>query len=247
MGCGRQARVAEKPVYRGLCSHGSVTQIAGSQRRVEALDKANHSESDTMILQCKETLENYSFVQVPLQFVEGEQTNTFANKNNKTLRQTLEHVRYIKLETEAQNRFSSEMDLPLGVFLLALKTKNDQFYKRFLNAYGDSRYSSFRVTDRSTLNLKGVYAYTFEDKIVYIGRCRDTMGSRINQGYGKIHPKNCYIDGQATNCHLNALITSRRSSIQLWLCAMELDERIIDSELRLIRSYVPTWNLNQVR
>jgi hypothetical protein len=45
------------------------------------------------------------------------------------------------------------------------------------------------------------------------------MKKRISQGYGKISPKNCYLDGLATNCHLNALITETiksKKEILLW-------------------------------
>ncbi|MFK4618979.1 hypothetical protein ABIF50_002256 [Bradyrhizobium diazoefficiens] len=67
----------------------------------------------------------------------------------------------------------------------------------------------------------GVYAYFVGDDLKYIGRCKDSMKKRINHGYGKVHPKNCYLDGQSTNCHLNALIAPLRESVSLWLLRPE--------------------------
>lgn len=60
------------------------------------------------------------------------------------------------------------------------------------------------------------------------------MKKRINQGYGKIHPKNCYLDGQATNCHLNSRVTSSEGKISLWLCKMDDADEIVAKESRLI-------------
>jgi len=198
-----------------------------------------------MHLQCKQSGEKFDFSEVALKFTEGTQTNIFSQKNNKTLKQTIEHRRYFKLRNETENRFGAEMGKPLGKFLLDLKIQGDPFYKRFLNSYGDSTYSVFSIADASALNLKGIYAYTSQDDLVYVGRCRDAIGKRINQGYGKIHPKNCYIDGQATNCHLNSLITSKYHLIRFWLHPMESNDQIIEVERRLIKNYSPSWNLHR--
>lgn len=70
------------------------------------------------------------------------------------------------------------------------------------------------------------------------------MKKRINQGYGKIHPKNCYLDGQSTNCHLNALVARNLDSIELWFC--ELTPAEIDiAEKELIHAYKPAWNIRR--
>ena len=69
------------------------------------------------------------------------------------------------------------------------------------------------------------------------------MKKRINQGYGKIHPKNCYLDGQATNCHLNTLIARADEEVKLWLCEMESIQEIELVEKKLIRKHQPEWNI----
>lgn len=71
------------------------------------------------------------------------------------------------------------------------------------------------------------------------------MKKRVNNGHGKIHPKNCYIDGQATNCHLNALIAQSREELSLWLCPIGSDEKIKMTEVLLLRRYYPSWNIQQ--
>ena len=68
------------------------------------------------------------------------------------------------------------------------------------------------------------------------------MKKRVNNGYGKIHPKNCYLDGQSTNCHLNALIASSRDRVSLWFCPLDLN-KIDFTELQLIRAHQPIWNV----
>jgi hypothetical protein len=81
-----------------------------------------------------------------------------------------------------------------------------------------------------------VYAYYIGGELKYIGRCRDSMNKWVNHGYGRIHPKNCYLDGQATNCLLNALITEVRDEV-------ESNDRIDLLEVSLLQSYRPPWNM----
>lgn len=80
-------------------------------------------------------------------------------------------------------------------FLTILKQNDDDFYMKFLNQYGDLIYSRFTINDEYFSGEKGLYLYTVDDEIKYIGRCLDTFKTRVNRGYGKIVPKNCYLDG----------------------------------------------------
>jgi len=197
-----------------------------------------------MKLKCQATGKEYTFISVPLAFEEGLHTEVFGNKNNKSLLETLEHHRYAKFRQSVEESYPGNLNQPLGEFLLSLKQSNDLFYRKFLNKYGDDIYSIFKIDYDDVLNKRGIYAYCADGALQYIGRCRDTMRNRVNQGYGKIHPKNCYIDGQATNCHLNALITKEKSQVQLWFCELELSD-IETTELALIREYQPEWNIQR--
>lgn len=187
----------------------------------------------------------FDFLLVPIRFEPRRYINVFAEKNNKTLAQTLEHRRYANLRTAALEKYSEYMDKPLGKALFELKQAEDQFYLQFLNRYGDSEYSKFFISGDELLLQRGIYAYLADGDLMYIGRCRDQMKKRINQGYGKIHPKNCYIDGQATNCHLNSRITAHKGHISLWLCKMDDEDEIVDAERTIIRETQPSWNIRR--
>jgi hypothetical protein len=183
------------------------------------------------------------FQPVALRFGNGEFRAVFAAKNNKSVSETLGHRRYANLNEEITRQYSSFLDWPLGEFVRHLKESDDSFYRRFLNKYGDSTFCRFAITDDRYLSKKGLYVYTVERELRYIGRCKDTFKKRINYGYGQIHPKNCFLDGQATNCHLNALIAQCTETIALWIHPMTNDEEIEHTEIRLINLYNPAWNI----
>ncbi len=185
------------------------------------------------------------FTPVALEFTGGPCGDVFAQKNNKTVAQTLDHYRYSGLRSETTRRYSKYLKTPLGTFLMGLKTRGDSFYTRFLNRYGDLKYCEFRVIDSSCLEIMGIYAYFVREDLKYLGRCRDSMKKRVNQGYGKIHPKNCYLDGQATNCRLNAKIEQAKRDVTLWLCPMESMSEIESEERNLIRTFDPPWNVQR--
>ena len=188
---------------------------------------------------------SYEFVHVALDFANDQREDVFAQKNNKTLRETLGHPRYSGLAKVCHAGYSQHLDSPLGQMLRQLKASGDPFYRRFLNAYGDQVYSTFAIADSAALAARGVYTYFSGADLMYIGRCKDAMKKRINQGYGKIHPKNCFRDGQATNCHLNALITAATTAVTLWLHIMDNAEEIETLEANLIAHYAPPWNIQR--
>jgi hypothetical protein len=82
-----------------------------------------------------------------------------------------------------------------------------------------------------------------DEKLVYLGRCRDNYDKRINRDYGKIYPKNCFLDGQATNSHLNFLINRYRNEVEFYVYPMNDDTQIKELEKQLILRFQPTWNI----
>jgi hypothetical protein len=190
--------------------------------------------------------EQYQFSRIPLHFAEGTFTDVFALKSNTTLAETVAHKRYLSLEHESRQNYPNELNTPIGIFLSRLKSSGDIFYKRFLNRYGDLTYSRFWLEDKTTLEVRGVYLYADNDRLLYIGRCKDSFSKRINQGYGRISPKNCFIDGQATNCHINSLITGMGGTIQFKACPMPDIPTIVTVEAGLIQQYRPEWNIKGV-
>ena len=183
-----------------------------------------------------------NLLEISLDFENEIYVDVFQKKNNKSLQETLQSSRYKKFEAYAQENYSSSLSMMLGDFLYELKLDNDMFYKEFLNKYGDLEYSRFMLSDSSQYNLKGVYFYYVNDELKYIGRCRDSMQKRVNSGYGNISPKNCYIDGQSTNCKVNALVTQNRGSVKLKIYPMDDIKEIEELESRLIDELMPEWN-----
>ncbi len=181
------------------------------------------------------------FLPVKLQFHAFGIVDLFGQKNDKTVEQTLASRKYSCLSPEVQRRYGNSLFQPLGKFLLQLKTGGDVFYLRFLNKYGDMSYCDFAISEH--LKSKGLYCFTVGDKLKYVGRSHDPFERRINQGYGHLSPKNCYRDGQATNCHLNSLIASEHSAVSLHVCVLESDALIDSLEKALIRQEHPDWNI----
>ncbi len=170
-------------------------------------------------------------------------SDMFTKKNNKSLEETVSHKKYEHLALIVRDCYPEALEQPLGSFLGSLKLKEDMFYKRFLNPYGDQTFCGFKLTVSEYSKKKGLYVFAVRDKIHYIGRCRDRFQKRITTGYGVIHPKNCYLDGQATNCHLNALIALVQTEVNFYVLPLEYDSEIIQLERELIQLYAPAWNI----
>lgn len=183
------------------------------------------------------------FLPALLTFGECRSTDLFGQKNNKTLRQTILQPRYALLTSYVLAAYPDSLERKLGDFLLELKCANDQFYRRFLNRYGDEAYCEFRLRDSSLGRLKGLYCFTVAGTLKYVGKSTDTFERRINQGYGRIYPKNCYRDGQATNCHLNTLIASCVRHVALFVHPMADNYDIDATEAALIAKEKPDWNI----
>lgn len=185
---------------------------------------------------------NLKFEKASLRFIERGIDSAFKTKNNKTLKETLEHHRYKGVLKKLSTPSDDELDMPLGDFLMDKKLSNDVGYKLFLNKYGDNTFCYFKL--ESYLTDKGLYAWVVNGKIKYIGRCTDNFKKRVNQGYGKINAKNCFIDGQATNCHLNSEI-NKLDNIEFYVLPMNdrSTEEINELELRVLRSMRFDWNI----
>jgi hypothetical protein len=96
------------------------------------------------------------------------------------------------------------------------------------------------------LSDKGIYCFIKDKKIKYIGRCTDNFKKRINQGYGKIHPKNCFIDGQATNCHLNSLINAAQNvEFGIYIMSDKSQNEINEMEKLILTCNRYDWNIQR--
>lgn len=186
------------------------------------------------------------FNEIPLTIVDRNIDSVFFNKNNKTLGETLIHKKYSKFRPYFIQVHEKSLPLKIGDFLKMLKESNDSNYEFFLNKNGDTTYCKFHITDN--LKDKGLYCFSVDDDIKYVGRCTDTFKKRINYGYGTIHPKNCFIDGQSTNCHINSLInTNINASSEIKLGVYTMNNRTTQEiellELQILATRSFEWNV----
>ncbi len=179
---------------------------------------------------------------IPLTFVKKDISSIFYSKNNKTLNETFDHHKYSRLKLLLAGKYKSHLNKKLGDFLKILKDGNDSNYLCFLNKYGDNKFCEFKI--ESNLNDKGIYCFIKDDKIKYIGRCSDNFKKRINQVYGKIHPKNCLRDGQATNCRLNSIINSEDNvKFGIYTMTNETTDEIKELEKQILTCNTFNWNI----
>ena len=184
-----------------------------------------------------------NFKIIPLTFVCKDILFVYYTKNNKTLSQTFDHHKYSRLKLSFADKYNEHLDKGLGDFLKSIRESDDQNYLSFLNKYGDNKFCEFKITDN--LNDKGIYCYIVDDKIKYVGRCTDNFKKRINQGYGKIHPKNCFIDGQATHCHLNSLINlTDNVKFGIYIMTDKTTDQIKELEKLILKSDTYEWNIH---
>jgi hypothetical protein len=213
-------------------------------KRILNIDKtklvSTNKYNDKMNLKINDKIIQFKII--PLLFNERNIESVFYKKNNKTLKQTFEHPKYSRLKLLLIDKYNAQLDKNLGDFLKLLKQGNDSNYLCFLNKYGDSRYCNFKIDTH--LKDKGIYCYIKDDKIKYVGRCTDNFEKRINQGYGKIHPKNCFIDGQATNCHLNSIINSADNvKFGVYIMNDKQTHEIIELEKQILTCNRFEWNI----
>ncbi len=79
--------------------------------------------------------------------------------------------------------------------------------KSKLNRYGAGPFVFLQLTPLPL--VQGVYAVVADrNEILYLGQSADTIRNRWQMGYGSIQPRNCFQNGQSTNCRLNNLICS---------------------------------------
>lgn len=111
-----------------------------------------------------------------------------------------------------------------------------------LHRYGDGPFCRIRIAQ--DVRAPGVYMLTSEGEPRYVGRCRNSLRERWGpRGYGAIHPRNCYVGGQQTNCRINNLVLQEAKAgrkLELWFSETSEPGPL---EARLITKLSPPWNL----
>jgi hypothetical protein len=190
-----------------------------------------------------------NFELLKLVIIENNLENIFL-KNKKTLKYFLEKAandkknRLHKIAGQQLEKYSSYLNLNIGEFLFNLKSVNNLDYKLYLNKYGDEKFCRYKI--EGFLNDKGIYCYVVDNEIKYIGRSKKTFKERFNE-YGKITPYNCLIDGQSTNCRVNAKINSLKNEIYVGIFKMtnSSNEQIKDLETKILSLGNFEWNIQK--
>ena len=112
-----------------------------------------------------------------------------------------------------------------------------------LNPHGQGPFCRFLVSGLPTTS--GVYAVTVDRILKYVGIANDLRQRWGPQGYARIHPKNCYVGGQSTNCKVNNRILQAAKEgckVELWIHET-LEPRLLEE--RLIDELDPPWNVQR--
>ena len=88
----------------------------------------------------------------------------------------------------------------------------------------------------------GVYIITAEGDAVYSGECENLAARFGLSQYGMIQPRNCYRNGQSTNCKINNLILQCAKAnriLELWF---HVTDQRFSVESKIILALRPPWN-----
>jgi hypothetical protein len=91
----------------------------------------------------------------------------------------------------------------------------------------------------------GVYAVIEGNgHVLYIGSARNSLAERWGpRGYATIHPRNCFVGGQSTNCRINNLILRAITAGSSLCLYMHLSSDPTGIERQLIAAIRPPWNI----
>lgn len=113
-----------------------------------------------------------------------------------------------------------------------------------LNPSGDGAFCKFSISSFDWTGVSGVYAFFSDDVLIYIGQAYD-FAQRINQGYGNISPRNCYVGGQETNCRINQSILRELKSGHIVALYFYPTQNYDYVETELIHHYKPRLNISK--
>jgi hypothetical protein len=113
-----------------------------------------------------------------------------------------------------------------------------------LNPHGDGPFCRLRIA--SGIREAGLYAVVVGSEVRYIGIADDLSERWGPRGYAAIHPRNCYVGGQATNCKVNSRILGeiKIGNVPLLYFAALAEGRLA-LEGRLCSQLRPPWNGRQ--
>lgn len=113
------------------------------------------------------------------------------------------------------------------------------------NAHSEGPFCSFSLPHAP--RAAGVYAIEVAGELKYVGECENLASRFSATGYGQIAPRNCHIDGQSTNCKLNAriLVAAKEGKpASVWFHPTP-QFKVVEKDI--IRDLSPPWNGRESR
>ncbi len=115
-----------------------------------------------------------------------------------------------------------------------------------LNQYANSLFTSFTIDSPEFEDKKGVFVFSVDEKIIYVGKTDDSLKKVIQGTYGKIVPRKLHTDGQITACKLNSFLNQNHDKkIELWFIPCENKENSKQIKNEIIAEYNPIINNNR--
>ena len=112
-----------------------------------------------------------------------------------------------------------------------------------LNQYANSLFTSFSINSSKFEDKKGVFVFTVDDSIVYVGMTNDSLKKVMMGTYGNIIPRKLHKDGQLTACRLSAFLNSNHNkNIELWFIECDDKEKCKHIKNELIAEFNPEIN-----
>ena len=112
-----------------------------------------------------------------------------------------------------------------------------------LNKYANSLFTSFSIDSPEYEDKKGVFVFTVDGTVVYVGMTNDSLKKVMMGTYGNIIPRKLHKDGQLTACRLSACLNKNHNKkIELWFIECDDKEKIKQIKNELIDEYKPEIN-----
>lgn len=112
-----------------------------------------------------------------------------------------------------------------------------------LNQYADSLFTSFSIDSPEFEDKKGVFVFTVDSSVVYVGKTETSLKTVMQSTYQSINARKIQADGQLTACRLSAYLnTNHNKNIELWFIECNDKEKIKRIKNELIDEYNPEIN-----
>ena len=156
------------------------------------------------------------FARIPVKVYQKAGDDCFQRRRD-TLRTILDLPAFASVRDSAGSKYGPYLDTSVGFFLSELKARGDPVYRRFLHAYGDNAFCSFRAEKSPLLSRRGVYVVAAGPEVLAAGAAIHTFQETVDGLLGQVPPEACFLDGDPERCRINALLCSPRPRSGLYV------------------------------